>query len=84
MTGGEAMILAPDGVGSLNEVFRHELTHLFSWYWNRAQLPFNHEGLATCLMETVESKPIDYHALVDVLADAYFPMVMRVPSRFFS
>ncbi len=84
MTGGEAMILAPDGVGSLNEVFRHELTHLYSWYWNRAQLPFNHEGLATCLMETVEAKPIDYHALVDVLADAYFPMVMRVPSRFFS
>jgi tetratricopeptide (TPR) repeat protein len=35
-------------------------------------------------METVEGKRIDYHALVHVLADAYFPMVMRVPSRFFT
>jgi tetratricopeptide (TPR) repeat protein len=84
MTGGEAMILAPDVEGSLKEVFRHELTHLFSWYWSRTQQPFNHEGLATSLMETVEGKQIDYHALVHVLADAYFPMVMRVPSRFFS
>ncbi len=84
MTGGEAMVLAPDVVGTLNEVFRHELTHLFSRYLSQAQLPFNHEGLATYLMETVEGKPIDYHALVRVLADAYFPIIMRVPSRFFN
>src|SRR5262249_42283191 len=44
MTGGDAMVLAPDVVGSLKEVFRHELTHLFSRHWNRSQLPFNHEG----------------------------------------
>src|SRR5262249_20804768 len=84
MTGGEAVVLAPDVVGSLNEVFLHELTHIFSWYWSRAHFPFNHEGLATCLMETVEGKSIDYHALIHVLSGAYFPMVMRVPSRFFS
>jgi hypothetical protein len=83
LTGGEAMVLAPDTVGTLKEVLRHELTHLFSRYWSQAQLPFNHEGLATCLMETVEGQPIDYHALLHILADSYFPMVMRVPSQFF-
>jgi Tetratricopeptide repeat len=84
MTGGEAVVLAPDSVGTLNEIFRHELTHLFSFRWNRAQLPFNHEGLATYLMKCVEDKPIDYYALVHVLADSYFPIVMQVPSRFFN
>src|SRR5260370_32993654 len=76
LPGGESMVLAPDTWGTLKEVFRHELTHLFSRHWSQAQLPFNHEGLATCLMETEEGQPIDYHALLHVLADAYFPMVM--------
>jgi tetratricopeptide (TPR) repeat protein len=47
-------------------------------------MPFNHEGLATCFMESVDGKAIDFHALVHVLADAYYPQFMRVPNQVFA
>jgi hypothetical protein len=55
----------------LDEVILHEMAHLFSARLGKLAPPFKSEGLATWLMNSIDGKPIDFHALATLLAGRY-------------
>ncbi len=65
------------------ETVRHELTHLFSSFWGKFEPPLKSEGLATWLQGTMGGEPIDFHALVILVGDAYLPLCLLVDERTF-
>jgi tetratricopeptide (TPR) repeat protein len=69
---GDAVVLTNCKVGGTpEEVLRHELAHLFSARWSKLDPPLKGEGLATWFMDTLDGKPIDFHALAALLTDHY-------------
>jgi len=65
--GGDAIALGIHGSvsGTLEEVVRHELAHLYSARWRKLDLVLTSEGMATWLMRTLQGKPVDALARLD-------------------
>jgi tetratricopeptide (TPR) repeat protein len=71
---GETILVGPESFqvsGHPEECMRHELAHLFTAYWGDLDPAFKSEGLAAWMQRSWEGKPIDFHALVALLADRY-------------
>ena len=73
LVGGDAIVVNTDRAsdGALDEVILHEMAHLFSARLAKLEPPLKSEGLATWLMNSIDGKPIDFHALATLLAGSY-------------
>lgn len=72
LIGGDAIILTwVRRKNNYQEDIRHELAHLFSYYWGRLNPPLKGEGLATWLQGNLHGKPVDMQALALLLTDRF-------------
>ena len=75
LTGGDAILVAANcGDCTVEQLTRHEVAHLFSYYLSSAGPPFKDEGLAVFLEGSWGKKEVDYHALQILLAEPLYPL----------
>ena len=76
LVGGDAIVVPVENDScDLRGVVRHELVHIFAWYWNSNCLPLLAEGLASWLQGPVWGKPCDYYASRAIFQDDRFELV---------
>ena len=76
-----AIVITADS--NLEEIMRHEITHLYSFHWNRKAPPLLSEGLAVWLQGTNFGMPIDFAARLVSQHSLSFDQLLK-PNFFFS
>ena len=67
----------------LDEHIRHELAHLFSAEVGEREPDFKSEGFAVWVGGSWNGKPVDFHALVQILSGKDFPLLALLHDAYF-